>query len=1221
MAPSGRGLVRAFGVRAWADGASRRLARFAQGALLTLVIPAAMAQVAVTDSGTASYSFPIGVPPGIGGMAPILALNYGGGSNGPVGYGWGIQGISTITRCPQTRAIDGFTRGVTFTKDDKLCLDGQRLIQTSEGGDPAAAANSQGIAVSTQANDSQGLISGYREFRTEKDSFARIRAYGNAGGDATGGSGPAYFKVWTKSGQIYEYGASPGADANTNALIAAQGKSVAMVWAASRISDTLGNYIDFKYIQRDTAWGTGPAAGPQLGREWNLVEIQYTGNGAQVPTNKVVFDYADRPNTPGSPQGRAEAYQAGSKNVSIWRLQAIRTYVSWSGPALGVTPQGSAFPAAPVSPTSVGNVITPPAGAVKVKTVKISYATSANTGRSLVSSISECVGTDENRCSPAPSFQYSTGGSQAFQPNGNFAASSLSTSTRMIDATTGGVGVVLGDFNGDGKTDILRWSNTAANNQVFLSNGDGTFSSVALAPTSDTTVVNLNTQQLFSSDGCYSSIVADFNADGVTDILRTVALTNNTGGACTAAPNQLYLGRGDGSFKPPLPLTGIDLSVVKEKSSAVLTNCLLVSIPLRDGDQLALAAVEQSSEPLLALVDGQTCRKVSKTTGKAFHLIDVNGDGILDIVTTINPGYANVVDTDPTPTPDEKCASITCTRVYLGSVSGTFAEQTTTNLVHHSVYSDSPLTGQYAPLVRPNTVDVDGDGLTDLVVNTGTWLSAGNGNFALGASYAGTPPCANPMDVNGDGRLDCVSPAVLSGQTASVQVNTGAAPVSTANFNLTGVGQELYAWNATTQQQSIGMLIADFIGDGRTGILRWEDAAASNVLYLSNGDGTFRTSASFSLLTTNQALRNSDGKTAYLSGDFTGRGSIEILRMKDTLTAGSEGTTNQLYERVDKTPPDQLIAVTSPSGLKTTLTWVPLSNPYYAGASGSLGGNPRYTIDRGTPWATNPNAAAYPQVDLVMPMYVVATSVADTGVGSSTVAAEYAYAGLKADVNRGLLGFREVRRQSTTANGSKLTLVTQALQTSPYIGATKKSQTFNGDLRSVSNSANAISTSVYTYCDKTAAAGSETAASPTIPCATTAKVQKPYQYSSVETGTDLAGYTLPTVTTLNGFDLMGNLTSIAVTTAGAPSGTALPTTSSFTKTTTNTYLPDNTAGDTWVLGRLLQATQKNVVPNALASIGTSPGSAPSAAATQGTGTPPPISPAVLAVILQLLLED
>ena len=323
--------------------------------------------VAVTASGTPSYGIALQLPPGIAGMTPNLGL--AGGVNGPVGYGWTIQGISTITRCPGTVATDGAIKGVFFARTDKLCLDGQRLIRTNASGQPSAA----NPAANGALEDAVGLGAGATtEFRTEKDTYARIRAYGYAGGDATGNSGPAYFMVWTKSGQIYEYGASPGADANTNALVAAQGKSIPMAWAVSRISDTLSNYIDFKYIQRDSYWGPGPLGGiVQNGREWNLVEVQYTGHGTQAPTNKVVFDYADRPDTPGHPQDRAEAYQQGSKNVSIWRLQAIRSYVNWNGPALGVVPQGTAFPSVPYLMPDVGTLATPPASAVKVKTVKI----------------------------------------------------------------------------------------------------------------------------------------------------------------------------------------------------------------------------------------------------------------------------------------------------------------------------------------------------------------------------------------------------------------------------------------------------------------------------------------------------------------------------------------------------------------------------------------------------------------------------------------------------------------------------------------------------------------------------------------------------------------------------------------------------------------------------------------------------------------------------------
>lgn len=1211
------GWTRARGLLAIACVASRQLNRLVWGSVLLAVsVPSAIAQVGVTEGGSASYSIPIVAPPGIAGMAPNMGLTYGGGSNGPVGFGWAISGLSTITRCPQTRGIDGFARGVNFDKNDKLCLDGQRLIQTDVNGVPTNGNVTNPSSTNIfQSNDSLGVsgtVASIREYRTEKDTFARVRAYGSAGNDATGNSGPAYFKVWTKSGQIYEYGASPGADLNTNALIAAQGKSVAMVWAVSRISDTLGNYIDFKYIQRDSAWGTGPTAGsPQLGREWNLVEIQYTGNGTQVPMNKVVFDYADRVDNPGGPQSRAEAYQAGSKNLSIWRLNAVRTYVNWAGPGLGVTAQGSVYPAAAVAPTNAGNVIAPPATAIKVKTVKIGYSTGPNTGRLLVSSIAECVGATETRCTPASTFLYAPGGNQAFQANPKFNASAMSTTTRLLDATNGNFGALLGDFNSDGKTDILRWGNNPADNELWLSNGDGTFTNVPSG--TGTGQFNLKTQYLFSSDACYSSMVADFNGDGIADILRTVQPTSNGGVACAGGGNQLFLGNGDGSFKAPVPLAGIDLSVVTEKVTSTRTSCTLAFGPLRDGDRLALATEPHGvPDSLVAQANGY-CFNSRKTEGKAFHLLDVNGDGIPDIVTTISPSYATDYATGrAAPTPDESCASVVCTRVYLGSTSGAFTELPTSNLAHHSVYVKPPAPGVYAAFVRPSSLDFDGDGLTDLVVKTGAWRSTGDGNFTLVNTSFGVPACASPIDLNGDGRLDCIGPTTVSGSPSNqnAQVMNGVQLVPVAGFNLTQAGDDLWGLNASTQQQSIGMLISDFNGDGRSGVLRWQDDPTKNRLYLSNGDGTFRTSQSFGLTTANRALRNSDGTASYLSGDFTGRGSVEILRMKDALVAGSEGTTNQLYEKIDKTPPDQLLSVTSPSGLKTTLTWVPLSNPFYAGASGSLGTYPRYISDRGTPAAPKPNTAVYPQVDLTMPTYVVATSVSDTGVGSATVATEYVYVGLKADINRGLLGFRETRRQSFAPNGSSLTTVKQALQIHPYIGATSQSQTFNGNLWSVSNSANAISTSVYSYCDKTA-----TTLTP--PCATTAKVQKPFQSTSVETGIDPAGIVLPTVTTANTFDLTGNPTSITVTTTGS----ALGLNQTFSKTTTNIYLPEVTTGDNWVLGRLQSATQRNTVPNSLASIATSAGSSPTATAIKGGIAQPPLSPAVLAVILQLLLED
>src|SRR5437867_2920998 len=88
----------------------------------------------VTDSGAAEYRIPIRVPPGIAGMEPKLALVYNSqGPNASAGMGWSLEGLSAITRCPKTGAQDGVadSRAVSYTSEDRYCLDGQRLLAPS----------------------------------------------------------------------------------------------------------------------------------------------------------------------------------------------------------------------------------------------------------------------------------------------------------------------------------------------------------------------------------------------------------------------------------------------------------------------------------------------------------------------------------------------------------------------------------------------------------------------------------------------------------------------------------------------------------------------------------------------------------------------------------------------------------------------------------------------------------------------------------------------------------------------------------------------------------------------------------------------------------------------------------------------------------------------------------------------------------------------------------
>jgi Salmonella virulence plasmid 65kDa B protein/FG-GAP-like repeat len=1075
------------------------------------------AQIAVSESGTASYSIPIAVPPGIAGMVPNIGLSYNGsGVNGPVGYGWSIQGISMIARCPQTRVIDGFVRSVSFSSDDKLCLDGQRLIQTDANGVVTnGSVSNPGLTNLFQSGDSLGGAgtAAMHEYRTEKDSYARIRAYGSAGGVAA--NGPAYFKVWTKSGQVYEYGNSGNASAN--AAINAQGKTVIAAWPVSRIGDTLGNYIDFQYQQRDVAWGSGPnASSPTPGHEWNLTEIRYTGNATQAPANKVVFSYDDRsaPGSGGPVQDRSESYQTGSKNVSIYRLNAIRTYVNVTG--------------APV----------------KAKTYKLSYDAGSIATRSRIVAIQECAGTAETACQPATRFNYSNGGADTFQPNPQFAASPLAM--RQLQSAAKTYGTLVGDFDGDGKSDLLVWSDNPSSNELHFSNGDGTFRRAAN--------FNITDQNLFKSgNSTCGSIIADFNGDGLVDLFRY-------GGAFCTDPstNYLYLNNSDGSFTRK-------------------------TITLSDG----FNPIRQSSydQGRCQSNSGSGCGFLKGwSQGWNFYVLDVNGDGRLDLVVAELPAQ-------PAGQATNGCVS-GCTRVYLGDGQGNFSA-VATNLSGQIVYQD-PRSERSLSDVRGGPADVDGDGLMDLVsmfnsspLYSGaalTWRSRGDGNFD---AITSAPFCDRAIDFNGDGRADCLvlpvpssTPVSTTGpNTLLVADGSGATP-QVANFNLAAPGLLV---DYTTGQT--GVTIIDLNADGRGDLLRWRDDPAQTTVYYSNGDGSFTASTGFNLNTPARQLKKSDGTRDFAIGDFTGRGSVEFLRLVDSPTPG-EGTTNQLYEKVDKTPPDQLLSVVSPTGLTTTLTWVPLSNS----ASGSLGA--RYTSDRGVAG----KAASLPKIDVTLPSYVVATSASDSGAGTGPLTTEYSYAGLKAAYDgRGTLGFRETRRQSDASSNSILTVVTQYLQDHPYVGAASATQTYDSGLALLNRQ---LSATTSIYCDKTAAAGAETTATPTAPCLTSRKVQKPYLFKTFEQGWDPTSLAaLPTVTTTNAFDASGNPTNIAIQTEGD----ALGVHQVFTKTTTNTYLPDATSGDSWILGRLQQATQRNTAPNSLGSIPTSFGSAPNASAIQGNG--------------------
>lgn len=1116
-----------------------------------LVAGSAYAQFAVSDSGTATYRYDLSLPPGVGGMTPSLSLSYAAGSgNGPLGYGWSLQGISAITRCPATLATDGYSAGVRYSGADKLCLDGQRLIQTDSSGTPLAA--------NLQVNDAQGLgANQYREYRTERDSYARIRAYGYANGDTTGAFGPAYFKVWYKSGQIAEFGASPNADANTNALITSIGAgtsiSVPMVWAIAKLSNAFGNSIDYKYEQRSVAWGSSTTKGgtPDAGRDWTISEIQYSGN-------KIIFNYLVDASGNDVRTDKSEIepnnFVTPMKNVSTRLLKSINYYVN--SPATG----------------SLGKT----SGAVPVKNILLSYTNGPFTGRSLIQKIQECVGEGATRCLPGPKFSYTQGSNDAYYPNATFSASSLAT-TVLRSGDGNSTFVIPIDVNGDGKTDLLavNWTASGSTNKLYLSQGNGAFAQVPSGTGAGQ--FNLSSVNLSSANGCSQAYIVDVNGDGLPDILVI-------GNSCTGGADTAYINKGDGSFASN-PVTGVTLKRSQQQM-------------MRDS----------SGSPL------------GLSYGLNYNFLDVNGDGKVDVVVTEYSGP--LVAGGST----KSCAASNCTSIYYGDGTGKFTAAS---------YTGNSLFSQTDPL-DPAVGDVDGDGVDDLNIfvragndglsSTPIWVarSRGDGTFeSLATQYmisasiptgtyltgfVSSAACRSGgfIDYNGGGKRGCLFGSDTQGANSLSGLT---------NFNINGADDILGSKDGT-----IGVDIFDANGDGRQDILRWHSDATKNALYLSNGDGTFRLSTTFNLGgATPIQLRNNS--FAYVLGDFTGHGAVEILRLASSPTPGT-ATSNLLLTKSDATPPDLMNSVTSGLGLQTNINYVSL-------ADANFGGINRYVDD-----ARNPAYAIANAQDKTPVMYVVARTVTDAGVVASinrtggaapTTTTEYSYAGFKKDIRgRGPLGFREVRRQIVAPNGEALTTVTQRMQVHPYIGMTASAKTYRGTINATGSSA-LLSSSTNVYCDQTNAA----AASASVHCPVSSLVARPYVYQSISSGNDLDGTPLPQQTiTVNQFSDSGESLQVQTQTTGMVAGVS----QTFTKTVTNTL--DTTANNTactgtsgvdcaWVIGRISRTTVSSQVPDSVAGVvsqGTLPAAKANPASPTPTPAPVPIN-TVMSILVDLLLSD
>jgi uncharacterized repeat protein (TIGR01451 family) len=321
-----------------------------------------------------------------------------------------------------------------------------------------------------------------------------------------------------------------------------------------------------------------------------------------------------------------------------------------------------------------------------------------------------------------------------YQPVNSAPASGFSAAATY--ATGGGPqAIASGDFNRDGKTDLVT-ANTVANTvSVLLGRGDGTFGT--------------NTDYAAGNHPT-SVVVADFNNDGWQDI--AVASSNTV---------VVLLGNGDGTFQPAITTAAVNAAYLAasdfngdgKMDVALFNSDYSFSVLLGNGDGTFQADFRYASTTVPAEAVGDFNLNGKFDVDTVYDLMVGNGDGTFQVnpLSTGVTGFTAALtagDLNADGKPDVVATLAGGVDVVLGNGDGTFQQA-----VSYPT-STSPIAVVLA--------DVNGDGNLDVVVVNPAPNSLsvlyGNGDGTLQAAIsvplAVSSQAAVAGDFNGDGRTD-----------------------------------------------------------------------------------------------------------------------------------------------------------------------------------------------------------------------------------------------------------------------------------------------------------------------------------------------------------------------------------------------------------------------------------------------------------------------------------
>lgn len=179
-------------------------------------VGATLATTAVSPTGASTIDIEIQSPQGLSDMKPSISIAYNSqSSNGIVGWGCGVNGISVITRGIITVYHYGIAKGLTYTTSDAFYLDGVRLLPEE---------NASGV---------EGSV-----YHPEGNPYCDVTLHVESTG--------IWFEVNSHNGVINRYGENLGCRQTYPVSGDTQHE---MAWYICRSTDMDGNYMIYNYIK------------------------------------------------------------------------------------------------------------------------------------------------------------------------------------------------------------------------------------------------------------------------------------------------------------------------------------------------------------------------------------------------------------------------------------------------------------------------------------------------------------------------------------------------------------------------------------------------------------------------------------------------------------------------------------------------------------------------------------------------------------------------------------------------------------------------------------------------------------------------------------------------------------------------------------------------------------------------------------------------------------